>query len=95
MNLKNSEKLFTDAIEQLEKDKRFLEKKKSIAHSNPRKPKMTMVDHHYLNLLPSLIYNFQCIIEDIQDGDEPFDTDLKLAEAVMSMNGHKKTAEEE
>lgn len=91
---KNSDsQIFVDAIAQLEKDKRFLEKKKSISHSNPRKPKMTMMDYHYLNLIPSLVFNFQCIIEDIEDGEEPFETDIALAEAVNSMNGQNKTSE--
>lgn len=87
MTTENITQLFIDAIAQLQKDQRFLEKKKSISDSNPRKPKLTMMDSHYLQLIPSLAYNFERIVEDIEDGTEPFDTDIMLAESVTKMNG--------
>ena len=88
MNTNNDKQKFIDAIAQLEKDKRFLEKKRALA-KDPKKPNMTMMDVHYLKLIPSVIYNFKCIIEDIEDGEEPFDTDLMIAEAVNHMNGNQ------
>ena len=79
--------LFIDAIAQLQKDHRFLDKKKAISDSNPRKPKLTMMDSHYFQILPALIYNFERIVEEIEDGSEPFDTDITLAETIVKVNG--------
>lgn len=86
MNTDNYMKLFVEAVAQLQKDHRFLEKKKAISDGNPRKPKLTMVDFHYFQLLPSLIFNFEKIIEEIEDGSEPFDTDVMIAQTVIKLN---------
>lgn len=91
--MNNDKQIFLDAIAQLQQDQRFLEKKKKLALSDKRKPKMTMIDHHYLQLLPSLIYNFEMIVEEIEDGNEIFETDIMIAEAVNKMNNKKQDSE--
>lgn len=91
--MQNDKQFFLDAIAQLQQDQRFLEKKKKLSISDKRKPKMSMIDHHYLQLLPSLIYNFEAIVEEIEDGNEVFETDFMIAEAVNKMNHNKKIEE--
>lgn len=91
--MNNDKQIFLDAIAQLQQDQRFLEKKKKLALSDKRKPKMTMIDHHYLQLIPSLVENFEMIVEEIEDGNEIFETDIMIAEAVNKMNNKKQDSE--
>lgn len=86
MTTDNYMQLFVEALAQLQKDHRFLDKKKAISDGNPRKPKLTMVDSHYFQIIPALIYNFERIVEEIEDGGEPFDTDVMLAQTVIKVN---------
>ena len=88
MTTNSNSQTFVDAIAQLQKDQRFLEKKKSLSASDKRKPKMSMMDYHYLQIIPSLVYMFERILEDIEDGDGAFETDYMIAEAVNLMNQH-------
>lgn len=90
MTTDSDSQIFVDAIAQLQQDQRFLEKKKKLALADKRKPKMSMIDYHYLQLIPSLIHNFEAIIEELEDGNEVFETDFMIAEAVNNMNHNKK-----